>query len=301
MNERCDRWYAMLDDFLSGKLDAAAETFFLGHAAGCDRCREALMLVSADLPELGDPDGLDADELTGAVLAATSGPTCIRAESLLAMRPDGSLTEREAGLLEDHLAHCAPCSELASTLAWVMPAVSELAEPELDPAFTYDVLRATAAARARKRSGHLGRLGDRWQAWWTGQVGRPQFVWEAAFAATVALVLLFGTPLSPARETPAKALRVVRAGPDWLMERADQVLDAAGGLAADLSHDIGERRNRTAPDRSDLKRHGQALGSSLLRADFDEASTASRSMREDVKKMWENWRGCRPGSLEPPE
>jgi len=301
MSEHCDRWSALLDGFLAGELDAAAEAFFLAHADDCDACRELLALVSADLPELGDPDTLDADALTGAVMAATSGPACDRAEPLLAVRREGSLTESEAALLDDHLAHCPACRELSRTLAWVLPAVAELAEPELDHAFTYDVLRATAAARARKRSGRLARLADRLQSWWERQILRPQFVREAAFAATAALVLLFGTPLSPAHETPARALQVVRAGPDWVLDHAGQVVDAAGDLVADVRDDLDERRNRTAPDRSDLKRHGKELGASLLRADLDGAAEDWGEVRGDVKKIWEHWHDGGADSLETPE
>lgn len=297
MNGHCERWQALLDGFLAGRLDAADRTFVLGHADGCESCRDLLKLVSADLPELGDPDGLQAADLTGAVLAATTGPACARAEILLAERPDGTLKERDAALLDDHLDHCDACRELALTLTWVMPAVAELAEPELDPAFTYDVLRATAAVRARKRAGRLVRLGDRARAWWDDQTRRPLFALEAAFAATVLLVLFVGTPLSPARETPAKALQVVRAGPVWVLDQAGQAVGAAGELVGDVKEDIDGRRNRTAPDRSDLKRHGKALGSSLLRADFDEAGDDLRAVREDMKKMWENWRHSRPDSL----
>nr|MBC8422951.1 zf-HC2 domain-containing protein [bacterium] len=152
MNGHCERWQALLDGFLAGRLDAADRTFVLGHADGCESCRDLLKLVSADLPELGDPDGLQAADLTGAVLAATTGPACARAEILLAERPDGTLKERDAALLDDHLDHCDACQELAPTLTWVMPAVAGLAGPELDPGLSYDLLRPTAAARAPHRA-----------------------------------------------------------------------------------------------------------------------------------------------------
>jgi len=297
MTMNCERWDVIVDDFLGGTLTADAEARFLEHAADCERCGELLKLVTADLPELGAPDSLTAPDLTASVLAATSGPACGKAEALLGRRSDGSLTERDAGLLEDHLGHCDNCSELARTLTWVLPVVGEMAEPELDLAFTYDVLRKTVRYRERKRSGGIRRLSDRVEAWWEGQIRRPQFVMEIAFAATVVLVILFGTPLSPARETPGKALRVAKASPEWVLERAGVALGFVGGMMEDINADISDRRNRTAPDRSDIKRHGQELGSSLLNADFDDASTELGVVRDDIEKMWRNWRASRPDSL----
>ncbi len=298
MSWTCESWDARLDDFLAGRLSRNDETAFLAHADVCESCGELLRLVSADLPELGDPDALSAPDLAAGVLAATSGSACARAGDLLARRPDGTLTEREADLLDTHLDHCDDCRELARTLTWALPVVVELGEPELDAAFTYDVLRATVRSRTRKRAGVLGRLGDRFASWWGGQVRRPQFAGEVAFAATAALVLLFGTPLSPGREAPARALEVVRAGPDWALERAGDVVDAVGGLLADLGDDLEDRRNRTAPDRSDIKRHGRELGSSLLKADFDEAGEDLKDVREDFGSMWRNWRASRPDTLD---
>ena len=297
MTMNCERWDVIVDGFLTGTLTADAETRFLDHAAHCERCGELLKLVTADLPELGDPVVSTAPDLTSSVLAVTSGPACERAEALLGRRSDGSLTERDAGLLEDHLGHCVDCTELARTLAWVLPVVGEMAEPELDLAFTYDVLRETVRYRERKRSGGFRRLGDRIEAWWEGQIRRPQFVMEVAFAATVVLVILFGTPLSPARETPGKALEVVKASPEWALERASEALGVVGGLIEDVNTDISARRNRTAPDRSDIKRHGQELGSSLLSAEFEDASTELGVVRDDIEKMWRNWRTSRPDSL----
>ena len=297
MTRDCERWDARLDDFLAGRLDASEETLFLAHADFCPRCGDLLRLVGADLPDLGDAEDSAVPDLTADVMAATSGGSCERAAELLARRPDGDLSERDGALLDAHLAHCDDCCELARTLAWVLPTVADLADPELDAAFTYDVLRGTALYRERKRAGVLGRFGDRVRSWWGGQVRRPQFAWEVAFGATVVLVLLFGTPLSPGRETPARVLEVVRAGPDWILERAGNAVGAVGDLLSDLHADLETRRNRTAPDRSDLKRHGQEMGASLLDGDLDAAGEDLGAVREDFGKMWKNWRASRPDSL----
>ncbi|MBK6899556.1 MAG: zf-HC2 domain-containing protein [bacterium] len=287
MNTRCTAWEALLDAYLGGDLDGRDEAFFQSHAAACDRCRDLLRLVSDDLPALADPAEA---QLADGVIAVTSGPACGRAEALLGARPDGNLSADETLLLQGHLDHCRACADLAVTLEAALATVRELAEPELDPSFTYDVLRATSATRARKRSGALPRLTDRLGAWWQGQAARPQFAWEAAFAATVVLVLLFGTPLSPARRAPARALAAVQASPAWMIDTAGELTGAAGTGIGVARRDVTERRNRTAPDRADLLRHSREAGAALLHGDLDTAAKRLHSAGGDLARLWDVWR-----------
>jgi anti-sigma factor RsiW len=287
MNTRCTAWEALLDAHLDGGLGEGDEAFFRAHAAACDRCRDLLRLVAADLPALADEA---APRLADSVIAVTSGPACGRAEALLGARPDGNLSADETLLLQGHLAHCRACADLALSLDAVLATVRELAEPELDAAFTYDVLRATSATRARKRGGALPRLTDRIGAWWQSQAARPQFAWELAFAATVVLVLLFGTPISPARRAPARALAAVQASPGWMIQTAGELTGVAGAEIGDAQRDVTERRNRTAPDRADLKRHGREAGAALLHADFGTAANRLQAAGRDLARLWNDWR-----------
>ncbi|MBA4377978.1 MAG: hypothetical protein C0395_04900 [Gemmatimonas sp.] len=292
MNTRCTAWEALLDAYLDGALDGSDEAFFRSHAADCDRCRDLLRLVSADLPALAVED--EAPRLADSVIAVTSGPACGRAEALLVTRPDGGLSADEALLLQAHLEHCPPCSDLARALDVALTTVRELAEPELDLAFTYDVLRATSATRARKRGGALPRLADRLGAWWQGQAARPQFPWEVAFAATVVLVLLFGTPLSPARRAPARALAAVQASPSWMIDTAGELTGVAGAGIGAVQQDVTERRNRTAPDRADFLRHVREAGTALLNGDPGAAAARLRVAGGDLMQLWRDWRGEEP-------
>lgn len=292
MNTRCTAWEALLDAYLDGALDGNDEAFFRSHAAACDRCRDLLRLVSADLPALAVED--EAPRLADSVIAVTSGPACGRAEALLVARPDGGLSADEALLLQGHLEHCPPCTDLARALDVALATVRELAEPELDLAFTYDVLRATSATRTRKRGGALPRLADRLGAWWQGQAARPQFPWEIAFAATVVLVLLFGTPLSPARRAPARALAAVQASPAWMIDTAGELTGVAGAGIGAVQQDVTERRNRTAPDRADLLRHGREAGAALLHGELDTAAARLRAVGGDLTQLWRDWRGGEP-------
>ncbi len=293
MNTRCTAWEALLDAYLGGSLDGRDAAFFQSHAAACDRCRDLLRLVSADLPALA---GEEAPRLADSVIAVTSGPACGRAEALLGARPDGNLPADELLLLQAHLDHCRACAELALTLDAALATVRELAEPELDATFTYDILRATSATRARKRGGALPRLADRLGAWWQGQAARPQFAWEVAFAATVVLVLLFGTPLSPARRAPARALAAVQAGPGWMIDTAGELTGIAGAGIGAVQQDVAERRNRTAPDRADLLRHGREAGAALLHGDFDTVAQRLQAAGGDLTQLWNDWRDDEPAA-----
>ncbi len=290
----CRQWDALLDDWRDGRLDAATADACRIHADGCHRCREILDLLDGDLPVF-----TDAPDLTADILSATSGSACDRARDLIGASPDGETAPADAALLAAHLEHCTDCAEVAEIVAWAVPAVAELAEPEPAEAFTYDVLRATSQARRSRRSGSIGRMGQRIGAWWDEQVRRPNFAWEIAFVATVLAVAVFGTPVSPGREAPRRALEVVRAGPDWVIARGGEAVAAFADLMVDLKEGMDDRRDRTAPDRADLQRHGLELGGALLDADRDAAAEELGRIRNDIDRIWEEWRNGDPSSALP--
>jgi hypothetical protein len=284
MSIDCSRWDFLLDDWREGRLDELTARTCDDHVETCDRCRDILTVLEG-MTEINDSPDLCAD-----VLAATSGGTCERALTLLGERPDGGLSSRHCDLLDSHLKHCSDCAELARILHWTMPVLHDMAEFEADQAFTYDVLRATSASRARRRAGAWQRGAERASAWWEGLSRRPHFAMEMAYVATVLAVLIFGTPLSPARNAPRKALEVVQASPVWVMEHFASVVGSAGGVLDSTRDDIGERRDRTAPDRSDLQRHGKELGSALIDRKFDNAEQELNVIRTDLEKLWDTWR-----------
>jgi len=295
MTMHCHQWDALLDDWRDGRLDPTAAEACRSHAAGCSRCADILALFEDDI--LGGDDGIhDSADLLSGVLARTSGSACGRARELMGARPDGELDAETAAMLAAHLEHCSDCAALDGILAWVMPAVGELAEPEPDQAFTFDVLRATSAARRRRRSGAAHRLRERMAGWWESQIARPHFAWEAAFVATVLAVIVFGTPLSPARNTPRKALEAVQASPGWMIGRAGSVVGSAGEAVVDLKADIDHRRDRTAPNRADLRRHSGKLGEAVFDADTEAARAEFERIRGDIDQLWKTWRASgRPG------
>lgn len=214
------------------------------------------------------------------VLARTSGSACDRACGLLPELTDGSLELLDRQLVRRHLEHCAGCRALAVTLGWLGGELASLVELDPGPDFTAGVLARTsgrgAAAQARRtaqvaQSGPGG-LMDRLGQWWQDRILRPGFALQAAYAATVILVLLTATPISPLRGAPQKALAVVQVGPEvlplvgdasqWLTERADSTgAVLRGGLdrgVARTGASLAARAERSASARELCGRHAGA-------------------------------------------
>ena len=92
--------------------------------------------------------------------------------------------------------------------------------------------RRPAPPHAAVAGGGAAGLMDRLGRWWQRPDPAPGFALQVAYVATVMLVLLTATPVSPLRGAPRKALSrgqagprglpVVGAGLTWLTERADR-------------------------------------------------------------------------------
>lgn len=279
----CRRWLELLDEAEAGRLDDLTTRLWQRHLAECQTCA-AVLDVRRDLPA---SDPVDAPDLSAAVLDATTGPACGRAQAILSEGDDVGAAERE--LAAAHALHCDDCAGLASVLAWLPATLPDLAEAEPGEAFVYDVLRATGPSRARRRAGVLPRLRERAGAWWESQLRRPHFALEAAFAATLLVVLLCGTPLSPAREAPRHILATVQTGPTRALTLARDGAVALGARAEAELKDLSDRRDRTAPYRASLRRHGRALGSAVLVGDRAAAERGLDLLGADWLGLWRTW------------
>ncbi len=260
----------------------------------------------------------DAPDLTAAVLARTSGSACGRAGGLLAAFADGAPDLGDAQLLHAHLGGCADCRALAATLAWLTPELRAIAEVEPDPAFLADVLaatarlRETAAAQARRRARCAGRIetaAGLAGAWWRRQLERPRFALEFAYVATMILLALCATPVSPLRSAPEKALAVVEASPtgvaavsSWVWRALPAGVAGVGRAAWDgtggritgavnaAADRLTARGRRTAPLRAELARHLGDTGRALVRFDFVQAAGHWDRTRADLTALWRAWR-----------
>jgi hypothetical protein len=260
----------------------------------------------------------DAPDLTEAVLARTSGSACGRAGDLLAAFADGAPDLGDAQLLHAHLDRCPACRALAATLAWLTPELRGMAGVAPDSAFLADVLtatarlRASAAARARRQARFAGRVeavAGVAGVWWRRQLERPRFALEFAYVATMILLALCATPVSPLRSAPQKALAVVEASPAgvatvsaWIWralpasvaEVGRAAWDVTGGRvtgAISVSADrLAARGRRTAPLRADLARHLGDTGRALVQFDFVQAAGGWNRTRADLTALWRAWR-----------
>jgi len=278
----CGRWLDLYDAWRTGGLDPAADRACRDHLAACPECAELHALLSAGLDVSADPDA----DLTAGILAATSGPPCVRARERLGEAP-GAVPDE---LLAAHLDHCTDCAGLAAVLDWLPDTLSDMAEAEPDAAFTFDVLRGTAGVRARRRAGALPRLRQRLGAWWERQVARPQFAWEAAWVAATVAALLFLTPFAPGRGASERALRAVQAGPVRVEQEAGALVRAAGDGWSDLAAAADARHDRAAPFRADARRHAGDLGRALLDGDLAAARDRLGSLGRDAAAVWTIWR-----------
>lgn len=193
----CRGFEDRLEALLDGALDDLERRRCTRHLEECALCRElAEPLATAATPP---------EDLLGTVLASTSGPACGRAEGLLGGWLDRELTGADRELMAAHLDSCGECRGLAAAMTRLSAELPRLAELRPDPGFVAAVLAATLPLRVRLRRW--------WAAAWPQWIRRPRFASEAAFVATMVLVLVFATPGSPLEALPTKALVLARTDP----------------------------------------------------------------------------------------
>ncbi|MBD3220410.1 hypothetical protein GF314_04135 [bacterium] len=192
----------------------------------------------------------EGDDLTRRILARTSGRACDRAAELLATGWDGPLAGDDQALLDDHLAHCAACRELAVILDRLQPMLPRLAEREPDPAFTRAVLaRTTGVGGVRPTPTRwLDRLADRLAGAFGGLWNRPRFALEAGWTAAALLALVMWSPLGSGDQTADRAADVITAGTrvapalvHWVEDRAADAEAAAADLLDMTSREAVDR------------------------------------------------------------
>ncbi len=324
----CREWEEGLDDLLAGRLSEAERLRAEEHAAGCSHCGELLAAAGMGLAGLSGPIPPPPPDLAEAVLARTSGSACGRARELLAARLDPEERRAndpaafaDAALLAGHLEHCPGCRAIETAFLWLPPTLRAMAEVEPDADFVYDVLRATSTTRLARRgtAGWRARLAERASGWWRRQVARPRFALEMAYAGTLALVVLFGTPVSPLRQVAPRALQVVEATPMGLAATVKDLVDLLPGRAGSLGRQawaetggrlegkadeaagrLSDRGRGAAGVGAELSRHGGELGRALLRHDFVQAAARWSEVRSDLKKLWAAWLGKAPKTAAQP-
>jgi anti-sigma factor RsiW len=316
----CERFLQLLDAFLDERLSDVERRAAEEHLAGCAACTSLVHAVRDSMGALDAAAGADAlvpvpADLAPGILARTSGPACGSAQPLLPELVDGELDPTRARLLALHLEHCARCAALRDTLVWLrseLPQMAALApRPDLVPAILGATTKRNRAAGSRPRWEHLRAILRGWMA-------RPQFAWEAAYAGTLALVLLFGTGISPWREVPSRALAVIQVDPRAAAATASSELrDLHGGVGAatsaawdatagrltdrirDAARSWAAERPGTLEAWGELDRHADDAWHGMRTRNFASASLAVSAMGQDLQALWRSARRSEPGPPPP--
>lgn len=193
---------------------------------------------------------------------------CTRCEELLLERAEAPLEAHRAADVERHLEGCARCREFAllmreeaeggfaapegfaelvladtsDRMARIMARLEAdlpgLAEGQVDERFVDDVMAATVVADRNRLFPRLARL-------WESLVARPRLAFEGAYAAALAVFLLFALPASPLGALPRSALQQLTAedGPV-------RVVSTSARTATELGRDALARAGQLISERT---------------------------------------------------
>ncbi len=258
-----------------------------------------------------DFENPDAERFVGDVLSRTTGAACGRATAQLADLMSDRLSGLDRQLVQAHLEHCAGCRNLAVTMGWLTPLLPQMAEFEPGPDFMAGVLARTSqvghVARPDAPLGGAAGLMDRVGRWWSRRILRPQFALQAAYAATVVLVLLTATPYSPLRGLPHRALQVVTAGPGSApvvgpaLARTSGWVDVHGAALVDggrtrvanrwqhLNESLAARVRRTTGSRSELDNHWHNLVAQARARELGGVGYELLAGMRTVGVVWRQW------------
>jgi len=274
-----------LERLVGGELSSQESRHCAEHLAGCTECRELEALA-----RLAEP----AIDLVPEILERTTADACAAAREQLCDRTDGRLGGVDQELVEGHLGRCTECRELGSALDALAVDLPTLADLSPGEAFVGAVLRRSLPWRVLVRR------------WWTGSwprwVQRPRFALEAAYVATLILVLVFATPGSPLEAMPLRAVELARTPPtsqlaepiSGLKARASAGLEAVRGSEAagavvgswartiELTSQTGERLIGLADGlQKNIRTLWDQAASLVQRAD-ENPSTADESTDEET-------------------
>ncbi len=217
----CRRFEARFEAWLAGTLAPEDGQACSEHVDGCAACGELARLARLPVEE-GPSDGL----LTG-VLERTSGGVCASAERSLSELAEGEVAADDRRLLSEHAAHCPSCSGLVHELERLSVELPRLAEVKPQRTLVDDVLRATLPLPVRVRRWRM----RTWRQW----VRRPRFAAELAYAATLVVVVVFGTPSAPLEAMQKRAVEFARTES---LERIESLQSAAERELTDRLQDV---------------------------------------------------------------
>jgi hypothetical protein len=210
----CHTFERLLPDFQHSLLKDDLRQEAESHLRDCPECR-LLLTIWKEHPE--PPPDMTLD-----ILARTSGSACPRLREQACAFVDDELDEATSVLAQGHLDHCETCSALVATLMELNSVLPTMACLDPGPSFTQEVLRRTVRVPVL----------DPWAdflAFWRRLFRRPRFCIEAAYAGTLAGVLVLNVPL-PRLQSDKGTLHMM--GTIRTKELLPPVLNSAKNLAA---------------------------------------------------------------------
>jgi len=253
------------------------------------------------------------DDFVGKVMGRTSGSPCQKACDQLPALVDGKLEGLDRQLVQAHLEHCSGCRTVAVVLGWVGGELPRMAEVDPGPAFLTGVLGRTTGVVDRPEvvgerlvpGGSL--LLDKLRRWWGQGLLRPNFAMEAAYVATVLVIMMATIPGSPLKGTGDKAIAMFQAGSpplvfveanlnqgrEWIGSRLASGTGKLGNMADeswnDFENNLTDRMERTASSRGAVL-DGFAAVIPLIRAgDYGEAGSQGIQTLRAVGLTWQRW------------
>jgi len=297
----CAKLHERLDEWLADRLGTEDAKAIRLHLDSCEECRA----VESTLREGTERD----DAFVGGVMAQTTGRACSSATAKLGEFLDGTLATEDASLVSGHLDSCVACRGVADLLCELEPVLASMADRAPDANFTADVLLKTLP-QPSLWSVFLRRSQDMIHA----ALMRSAFPQEAAFVATLLLVLLTATPFAPWPQLPARALQVVKdmqieeppasadanvvaVGPVVVLWDSFAQSEAVKGIT-DQSRDVGAawgsglraRGARSLDELGGLGNDLRAMGGHVLHGRWPELKPGMQQIRCDLKRLWEGLR-----------
>jgi hypothetical protein len=291
----CADFERRFDAFLAGTLPMWEAQELRAHAAGCSRCGPLLRMAEGS----EDARGYAPEDLTGRILAQTSGSPCASVEERLCDLADGLLSPSDEGLITDHLSHCRHCDALAGTVALLARELPELAEIDPGPAFARRVTQATARRSLAARS-----LRGRARLAWEGALRRPRFALELAFSGALVLTLMVELPGSPLENMPGQAVGLMRVSPSvvqgversvetaadavpYIQEAWSEELSPLARRARDVSGGLFAALRVSGPVTTVVFQRGGAMLGSAIRGDLPRAAGEWNGIRREVSGLWQ--------------
>ena len=290
----CRRLERRADLWLSESLSAPRRRALERHLARCDECRGL------------DAALRDASASVDLVVGWRQRGSGACEQARLRLVAPATADELGDRLVRDHVDSCAPCARFAEALVLADRTLPTLASLDPGPEFTRDVLALTTAHSGASDQSAVDSRWERVRSWCLEQAARPRFAAEFSYAAMLALVLLFGTPVSPFRSLPPTLLgwyaEASRGGdelpPGWVdqgilpVATAPVRLVAQGGAISDKVGDrLGERRDQVSPALSSLGGHLGEIGSRVTEREWEGLRPLWGEMQCDLSLLWRGVRG----------